>query len=269
MWYVLYCVLYLLRSLWYRNACCKQDFIFGYSEWRPHPKGLPLLMVKITGGLASLSLWYWCSGVTRSRIWKQIIVTVAHFFVHEVHWTNPLWHTEFRILTLFFSSHQKAHNNNKSSPSISPSATIWAHSICQRTYKSSWFRSWGTPPTNTWQWQLGVPSWERTTFTRGRSMKCNDIGKPTEIKYDKTCDLEMVWCDMMRHDVTDCDFLAQQPTFCSHQHTLRSWAMLTTYRSFGQAGNTPLNSAEAKVSQTKQDKTKPTSVLNRESPGKT
>ena len=100
-------------------------------------------------------------------------------------------------------------------------------------------------------------------------MKCNDIGKPTEIKYDKTCDLEMVWCDMMRHDVTDCDFLAQQPTFCSHQHTLRSWAMLTTYRSFGQAGNTPLNSAEAKVSQTKQDKTKPTSVLNRESPGKT
>ena len=170
--------------------------------------------VKITGGLASLSLWCRCSGVARSRIWKQNIVTVAHFFVREVHWKNPLWHKEFRILTLFFSSHQKTHNNNKSSPSISPSATIWAHSICQRTYKSSWFRSWGTPPTNTWQWQLGVPSCRgRTTFTRGRSMKCNDIGKPTEIKYDKKCELEMVWCDMMRHDVTDCDFLAQQPTF--------------------------------------------------------
>lgn len=35
--------------------------------------------VKITGGLASLSLWCRCSGVTRSRIWKQHIVTVAHF----------------------------------------------------------------------------------------------------------------------------------------------------------------------------------------------
>lgn len=244
---MIYVVLYLLRSLWNRNACCKQDFIFGHSEWRQNHWRVSII--------EPMMPMQWCNPEPNLKTKHRDGRT---FFVREVHWKNPLWHKEFRILTLFFSSHQKTHNNNKSSPSISPSATIWAHSICQRTYKSSWFRSWGTPPTNTWQWQLGVPSWGRTTFTRGRFMKCNDIGKPNEIKYDKKCDIEMVWCDMMRHDVTDCDFLAQQPTFCSHHHTLRSWAMLTTYRSFGQAGNTPLNSAEAKVSQTKQDK-----VLNR------